>query len=104
MLGFVTCEDVDVVVVQRRSSDHEPMRMKSRSSYRSRSVAKKPRIGLEIRHRLTGVDIEDFDAMFLCATDKVSMKRSRLLDRKYLRRKDGCVLVDAQRPQVIRGC
>ena len=74
MFRLVAGEDVDMVIVQRRSGNHEPMRMKCSGSNRGRSVAKETRVWLKIRHRLTTVDVEDLDAMLLCPTENVSLE------------------------------
>jgi hypothetical protein len=74
MFRLVTRKDVDMIVVQSRCSDHEPVRMECGSSNGSRAVAKEPRVWLKVRYGPAGVDVEDLDAMLLCSTTIVSIR------------------------------
>jgi hypothetical protein len=49
--------------------DHQSVGMESCDRYWGGSIAKKARVRFEVRHRLAVVDVEDLDAMSLCATE-----------------------------------
>lgn len=73
VLGLVAREDVDMGVVRCCRGDHQAMGMESRHRNGRRSVAEKSGVGLEVRHRLAIVDVEDLYPVSLRTTEKVSM-------------------------------
>ena len=72
-------ENVDMIVVQSSGGDHEPVRVERRSGDRSRPVAQKACIGLEVRHWLSVVDVENLNPMLLSSTAIVLAARIQLL-------------------------
>lgn len=68
VLWLVAREDVDMVVVQSSSGNHESVRVESRCGDWSRSIAQEARVGLEVRHELSVVDVEDLYTMLLSST------------------------------------
>jgi hypothetical protein len=75
--------------------------MESSDRYWGGSIAKEARVWLKVRYWLTVVDVEDLDAMPLCATGKVSMIQF-LRCCKNLRGKDRRMFMDAECPQSVR--
>jgi hypothetical protein len=76
MFGFQTGEDVDVAVMNCCGGDHQSVGMESSDGNWGGSITKEARVWLKVRYWLTVVDVEDLDAMSLCATGWVSMTRS----------------------------
>lgn len=93
-------ENVDMIVVQSSGGDHESVRMESRRGDWSRAIAQEARVGLEVRYKLSVVDVEDLHAMLLSSTATWLVDALDCLCGN-LRGKDRRVLVNAECAQMV---